>query len=224
MLLVGKAYSSSPHSSPRRSPPPTPRSRSRLRLQPHRSARMDPVDQSPEEVYSVWAIPPEPVRERLRGIMGGLRAAHGGPAFEPHATVVGAIRLRRSAAIEALRTAAAGIRPYTARVAGVACGDFFYQCVYLLLEPNPEVVEASDHCCGHFGYHRSTPYMPHVSLLYGDLTDEEKEVARNKVEEMDKEISGLQFEISKLALYRTDTQDKSLDSWELVETCHLERK
>ncbi|KAG8086114.1 hypothetical protein GUJ93_ZPchr0010g10511 [Zizania palustris] len=156
MLLVGKAYSSSPHSSPRRSPPPTPRSRSRLRLQPHRSARMDPVDQSPEEVYSVWAIPPEPVRERLRGIMGGLRAAHGGPAFEPHATVVGAIRLRRSAAIEALRTAAAGIRPYTARVAGVACGDFFYQCVYLLLEPNPEVVEASDHCCGHFGYHRST--------------------------------------------------------------------
>ncbi|EEE64376.1 hypothetical protein OsJ_19218 [Oryza sativa Japonica Group] len=145
---------------------------------------MDAGDQSPKEVYSVWALPPEPVRARLRGVMAGLRAAHGGPAFEPHATVVGAIRFRRSAA----------------------------------------VVEASDHCCGHFGYERSTPYMPHVSLLYGDLTDEEKEVARKKVEEIDKEICGLQFEISELALYRTDTEDKSLESWELVEICHLERK
>lgn len=67
-------------------------------------------------------------------------------------------------------------------------------------------------------------YMPHVSVLYGDLTDEEKESARKKVEEMDNEICGLQFEISELALYRTDTEDKSLESWELVEVCHLEKK
>ncbi|KAM0867470.1 hypothetical protein ACQ4PT_041980 [Festuca glaucescens] len=72
--------------------------------------------------------------------MAGLRAAHGGPPFEPHATVVGAVTLRRSAAIEALRAAAvAAVAPYTARVTGVARGDFFYQCVYLLLEPTPEI-------------------------------------------------------------------------------------
>jgi hypothetical protein len=67
-------------------------------------------------------------------------------------------------------------------------------------------------------------YMPHASLLYGDLTDEEKEVARKKVEELDKDISGLQFEISEVALYRTDTEDKTLESWELVEVSHLEKK
>ena len=101
---------------------------------------MDAADQSPEEVYSVWALPPEHVRGRFRGLMAGLRAAHGGPPFEPHATVVGAVRLTRSAAIQALRAAAAaGAGPYTARVTGVARGDFFYQCVYLLLEPTPEV-------------------------------------------------------------------------------------
>ena len=44
--------------------------------------------------------------------------------------------------------------------------------------------------------------MPHVSLLYGDLTNEEE--ARKKVEELDKDIYGLEFEISELALYRTD--------------------
>ena len=64
--------------------------------------------------------------------------------------------------------------------------------------------------------------MSHVSLLYGDLTDEEE--ARKKVEELDKDICGLESEISELALYRTDTADKSLESWELVEVCHLETK
>ncbi|KAE8817617.1 Cyclic phosphodiesterase [Hordeum vulgare] len=187
---------------------------------------MDPTDQSPEEVYSVWALPPEPVRDRFRGLMAGLRAAHGGPPFEPHATVVGAVRMRRPAAIQALRAAAAaaGVGPYTARVTSVARGDLFYQCVYLLLEPTPEVIQTSDHFCSHFGFQRSTPYMPHVSLLYGDLTDEEKEAARKKVEEMDSELCGLQFEISELALYRTDTEDRSLESWELVEVCHLGKK
>ncbi|VAI84087.1 unnamed protein product [Triticum turgidum subsp. durum] len=181
---------------------------------------MDPTDQSPEEMYSVWALLPEPVRRRLLGLMAGLRAAHGGAVFEPHATVLGAMRLRRSAAIEALRAAAAGLGPYTARVASI--GRYG---VNLLLEPTREVMATSDHCRAHFGYQRPTPYVPHLSLLYGDhLTEEEMAAARKKAGEMDKGIFGLQFEISELALYKTDPKDKSLESWELVELCHLQKK
>ncbi|OAY78029.1 Cyclic phosphodiesterase [Ananas comosus] len=176
------------------------------------------------EVYSVWALPPEDVRGRLKRLMATLRSEFGGPAFDPHITVVGATRLHPAAAVEMLRSAAAALSPYPARVASVASGGFFYQCVYLLIDPSPEVVEASAHCCRHFGYQSSTPYMPHLSLLYGDLTDEEKERARRRVEELDKEIRGLSFQISELALYKTDTEDKSLESWEKVEVCHLENK
>ncbi|KAL6655955.1 hypothetical protein ACP70R_006781 [Stipagrostis hirtigluma subsp. patula] len=179
---------------------------------------MDPTDQSPEEVYSVWALPPEPARGRLRRVMAALRAAYGGPAFEPHLTVVGAIRLRRSSAVEALRAAAAGLRPYTARVAGDRRGGFFRR-VYLLMEPTAEVMAASDHCCGHFGYQRPTPYRPHVSLIYRDWTKEEEAEARKKVVELDQDIRDLQFEISELALYTTGPG--GVESWELVETCHL---
>ena len=63
--------------------------------------------------------------------------------------------------------------------------------------------------------------MPHLSLLYGDLTDEQKEKARQRVEELDKEIRGLSFQISSLALYKTDTEDKTLKSWEKAEVCYL---
>ncbi|CAL5081307.1 unnamed protein product [Urochloa decumbens] len=177
----------------------------------------NPTDQSPEEVYSVWALPPEPARGRLRRLMAGLRAAHGGPAFEPHVTVVGAIRLRRSAAVEALHAAAAGVRPYTARVVGDRRG--FYRFGGLQLEPTPEVMAASDHCCGHFGYERPIPYVPHLSLIYGDRTEEQEAAAMQKVEELDKGIRELQFEISDIALYKTDPKD--VESWELVALCSL---
>ncbi|GJM98899.1 hypothetical protein PR202_ga15951 [Eleusine coracana subsp. coracana] len=177
---------------------------------------MEPLDQSPEEAYSVWALPPEPVRGRLRRLMAGLCAVHGGPVFEPHVTVVGAVRLRRSAAIEALRAASAGVRPYTVRVTG---GSGFYNRGCLVLEPTPEVISASDHCCSHFGYQRSTSYKPHLSLTYGDRAEEREAALRKKVEELDEDIRGLQFEISELALYTTEPGD--VESWQLVEAYQL---
>ncbi|KAJ4749694.1 Cyclic phosphodiesterase [Rhynchospora pubera] len=176
-------------------------------------ANPNPTTQPKTEVYSVWALPPESVRPRLKSLMSGLRAEYDGPEFEPHITVVGAIRLTPESALEMIRSATSGLRPYKAKVASVSRGTFFYQCVYLLIEPTKEVVEASAHCCGHFGYQSSTY-----------LTDEEKDKAVKKAEELDKEIGGLEFEISEFALYKTDTEDKSLKSWEKIEVCHLDGK
>lgn len=63
--------------------------------------------------------------------------------------------------------------------------------------------------------------MPHVSLVYGDLTDEEKQKAQERANILDNSLSGLSFQISKLALYKTDTEDKSLKSWEKIAECTL---
>lgn len=58
--------------------------------------------------------------------------------------------------------------------------------------------------------------MPHLSLLYADLTEEEKKRAQEKANALDKSIGGLTFQITRLALYKTDTEDKSLKSWEKI--------
>uniref|UniRef100_A0A6N2KNW9 Cyclic phosphodiesterase n=1 Tax=Salix viminalis TaxID=40686 RepID=A0A6N2KNW9_SALVM len=172
-------------------------------------------------VYSVWAIPPEDVGARLKRLMAGLTSEFGGPQFEPHVTVVGAITLTEQDALEKFNSACDGLQAYNATVDRVATGTFFYQCVYLLLHPMPEVVEASAHCTGHFGYKSSTPYMPHLSLLYGDLTDDEKKKAQEKAGTLDESINGLSFPITHLALWKTDTQDLTLKSWEKIAECSL---
>ena len=63
--------------------------------------------------------------------------------------------------------------------------------------------------------------MPHLSLLYGDLTDDEKKKAQEKVNILDESINVLSFPITRLALWKTDTQDLTLKSWEKIAECSL---
>lgn len=95
---------------------------------------------SRKEVYSVWGVPKDEVRERVKKVMEGLRSEFGGPPFEPHVTVVGAISLTEADALQKFRSACEGLKAYDASVVSVATGSFFYQCVYLLLHPTPEVI------------------------------------------------------------------------------------
>ncbi|XP_028550377.1 uncharacterized protein LOC110095315 isoform X3 [Dendrobium catenatum] len=82
----------------------------------------------------------------------------------------------------------------------------------------------NEHICEKVGVAPVEAYMPHVSLIYGDLSDEEKERARKRAEEIDESVCGLTFEVSSLALCKTDTLDKTTESWEMVELCDLTKK
>ncbi|GMY06983.1 cyclic phosphodiesterase-like [Fagus crenata] len=105
-----------------------------------------------------------------------------------------------------------GLKPYIATVDHVATGF----CVYLQIHPTAEAVETSAHCKSHFGSKSSTPYMPHLSILYGDMTDEEMKKAQEKATILDESISSLSFQVSRLALYKTNPDDKTLKSWEKI--------
>lgn len=64
-------------------------------------------------------------------------------------------------------------------------------------------------------------YIPHISILYGDLTDEEQKKAKEKAQILDDSISSISFQITRLALYKTDPEDKTLKSWEKIAECNL---
>ncbi|CAI0475620.1 unnamed protein product [Linum tenue] len=153
--------------------------------------------------------------------MDGLRSEFGGPEFQPHVTVVGAITLTEQDALSKFNSACEGLKAYLATVDRVAAGTFFYQCVYLLLDPTSEVRYLFFNSCGHGCGDIAAAYMPHLSLLYGDLTDEEKKKAQEKALQLDDSINSLSFEISSLELWKTDTEDNSLKSWEKISEFNL---
>lgn len=93
-----------------------------------------------KHVYSVWGLPPEDLRPRLKKLMESLRSEFNGPEFDPHVTVVGALSLTESEARDKFFKACEGLKAYRAKVVNVDTGSFFYQCVFLLLDPTPEVI------------------------------------------------------------------------------------
>lgn len=56
----------------------------------------------------------------------------------------------------------------------------------------------------------SAGVRPHLSLLYGYLTEEERKEAQEKVGILDEGLSSLSIPITQLALYKIDYKDRSL--------------
>ncbi|PQM37934.1 cyclic phosphodiesterase-like [Prunus yedoensis var. nudiflora] len=146
------------------------------------------VVQSKDErqTYSVWAIPTDDVSCRIKKLMEGLRAEFGGPEIEPH-------------------IALAGSSPRS-----------YYQCVCILFQRPyyKKMYDILSNTSGHFDI--SNPDLPHLALLYGNLTEEERKRAQEKVSILDESITDLSFPIASVALYKTNYQDKTLKSWEKI--------
>lgn len=56
----------------------------------------------------------------------------------------------------------------------------------------------------------SADVRPHLNLLYGYLTEEERKEAQEKVGILDEGLSSLSIPITQLALYKIDYKDRSL--------------
>lgn len=52
-------------------------------------------------------------------------------------------------------------------------------------------------------------YVPHMSILYGDLTEEEKKEALEKASTLDSSLDGLNFRINRVELWITDADVRS---------------
>ncbi|KAL8130422.1 hypothetical protein V2J09_019577 [Rumex salicifolius] len=186
--------------------------------------KSDPVqpDDQQKSWFAILGLPSDHEMHRIEKLMKGLRKDFGGPEFEPHLTVVGLTVLTQDDAVKRFRSAVDGMKAYPAKVEAVASGTSYYDCVFLQLQPSPEVVEASVHCSAHFGYNSTTPYKPHISLLYGDLSDEQKKDALVKANKLDECINKWEFDITRLVLQKVPRlDDKTTKSWENIAECNL---
>eukprot|EP00897_Mesotaenium_endlicherianum_P005409 jgi/Mesen1/4897/ME000244S04086 len=184
--------------------------------------------------FSLWAMPAEgsPLRARLQEIISELSQKFSCPAFEPHVTVLGGFGtgqgLSDDEVIYKTKALCKALRPYTCHMLDLSRGSVYFQCVYLLIEKNHGVrlTFISRRSCSPVARETRVVkegYMPHLSLLYGDLSDEQKgeamEIVRTKYADV---LVNSEFLVSSLALYRTDGEDKLLASWEKVGEYALE--
>ncbi|KAH0994379.1 hypothetical protein GBA52_018243 [Prunus armeniaca] len=177
----------------------------------------NPVGQK-VRTYAAWAVIPDHVSNRIKKVMEGLRDEFGGPEITPHFPVLGSIRSREDDVIRIFKEACEQSSCFACTVVDVLPGAFYYQNVYLFIHPD-EVTYPTRNFTDHFDQLAS---MPHFSLLYGELTDEEKEKAKERAMALDDGLVGLTFTVTQFALYKCN-KDRTQRSWEKIAEHSLKR-
>lgn len=103
----------------------------------------------------------------------------------------------------------------------ISYGNQFHQCVYILCNQEQPLMQAAALARQHFQMGEAAPYMPHLSLLYGDLDNQAKHAAMQQaVQRLYGEGSNYDtllpdngFTVDKLSLWYTPIDDRSLSSW-----------
>ncbi len=127
--------------------------------------------------YSLWLVPTEDVRKRLRKIINQLSDKYSSPRFEPHVTLIvktgneEEIILKTSQIIKQ-------IDPFEIKLGSVDYLNEYFKCLFIRAKKNKELINSNKKAQKNFG--ANTGYIPQLSLMYGNFPEEiKKEIIKN---------------------------------------------
>lgn len=161
--------------------------------------------------YSLWFEPSGDIAYKLQERIKKLSEKYDTPVFSPHVTLLGSINSSETEAKSLTKTLASSLYPFELELTKAGYSDLFYQSLFIHVAKTKKLVEFQDRASRLFGAEGDEKYMPHLSLLYGDLPQKEKERILNLV---GREFH-IRFHVKNLVLMKTDGKPKQ---WERVQT------
>jgi Cyclic phosphodiesterase-like protein len=129
------------------------------------------------KVHSLWLMPDATAMQDFVAAHRDLARRFNAPRFDPHLTLIGGSAMNLAGMKAWLSEIARGIAPFSAPVADVVTGPEYFRSFYALFTAEGAILELKrrsmamlDEGVGDF--------MPHVSLLYGQVEPKAKETAR----------------------------------------------
>ena len=140
------------------------------------TAAVDPYKSSSFIGHSLWMCPSGNASQAYSDIISDMAKELGTFQFTPHITLVAAMLTGEQDVLERSRQLASQLAPYQFEFQEVSSRDAYFQCVYAKMKLTPEVVAANALARQVFTERQSDPpYMPHLSMVYGDLPTTTKE-------------------------------------------------
>jgi len=155
-----------------------------------------------KEVYSLWLMPTGRTRDDLQRLIVDLSKKHSTPRFEPHVTLIGEIQSPVSELKSKTEKLATLIEPLEIKLREVAYLNQFFRCMFIKAEKTKALMNARSIACTELAQDNDKNYMPHLSLMYGDLALSTK---LGVIQEIGKELA-VDFGITDFHLYYTGGQ------------------
>lgn len=160
----------------------------------------------------LWVQPTGAARRRLEDAIAWAAAETGGPRFPPHLTLASSIELPREEAERRLKQLAARLEPFEIVLERIAWLDERHRSLFAAARRTPEV-EAAHALAREVFELPDKPFMPHLSLLYGDYPEALKRRLAARLET----LAGLAFTVESVHLARAGKDQPESDWGSLAE-------
>jgi len=160
---------------------------------------------SNEEVFSIWFMPRGEIADELSTMIMKLSREHSTPVFKPHVTLIGGINLPSAAAIARADELAAQIKPFDVTLSRLEHRDHYFRSVFIKAKKTGPLMEANSVARAFYGQKDNEEYLPHLSLLYGNLDSQ----TRQRVIQNLGSVMNITFRASEIFLYYTGGEPAS---------------
>lgn len=180
---------------------------------------IDPYKSNKFIAKSLWLCPSGAAEETSKQLITEAAKECGTfGGFIPHVTLAGAIHSEDI--IEQTRKLASMLAPYEFQFDCVSGRDAFFQSLFLKLKTTPQVLEANEAARQVFQEKANDPeYMPHLSIVYGNLDVEKKTRIMKEIDQKLKRDNPFKsFTVDSIQVWCTEG---FVEEWYCIETIPL---
>ncbi len=131
-------------------------------------------------MYALWLTPDKASNETLSALIKTLSNKFSSPVFEPHVTLLGKIRSINNSDSDLEKNTLAlakQLTPIKVSSSRVDCEDTFYKSLFLEIDHSKALNQANRMAEKMFELDDDFQWKPHLSLLYGEQSKQDKEKA-----------------------------------------------
>ena len=125
--------------------------------------------------FSIWLVPDGHVYDRLQAIIDMLSTEYKSPPIRPHVTLAGGFTGDIEETVHKAEGLAKKLKPFDVELTSVDCRDEFFRSLYILAAKTPDLMQAHETARKQFGMPQTPDLILHMSLIYGDFSDDLKE-------------------------------------------------
>ncbi|WP_170843388.1 haloacid dehalogenase [Bosea robiniae] len=164
-------------------------------------------------IHSLWLMPAPADEAMLAGIIGELSGRFGTPLFAPHLTLQGDTETTPELLRQAITAATGAVEAFAEPVSAVEGSDAYFRSFYARFAVSPALAKLKQ-SLDPDGF---ASFMPHVSLLYGEVEAGAKAAA---IAEINARLDGRAIRFDRVGIV-TSGQDVPIANWQVVASVAL---